>query len=42
VTEKYQEHIIPNSKIFPKENLGGIHWLIVQNIKALKAAGFIK
>ncbi len=42
VTEKYQEHIIPNSKIFPKENLGGIHWLIVQNIKALKATGFIK
>lgn len=42
VTEKYQEHIIPNSKIFPKKNLGGIHWLIVQNIKALKAAGFIK
>lgn len=42
VTEKYQEHIIPNSKIFPKENLGGIHWLVVQNIKALKAAGFIK
>ncbi len=36
VTEKYQEHIIPNSKIFPKENLGGIHWLIVQNIKTLK------
>ena len=42
VTEKYQEHIIPNSKIFPKENLGGIHWLIVNHIKALKAAGFIK
>lgn len=42
VTEKYQEHIIPNSKIFPKENLGGIHWLIVQNIKTLKVAGFIK
>ncbi len=42
VTEKYQEHIIPNSKIFPKENLGGIHWLIVQNIKTLKTAGFIK
>lgn len=42
VTEKYQEHIIPNSKIFPKENLGGIHWLIVQHIKALKTAGFIK
>ena len=36
VTEKYQEHIIPNSKIFPKESLGGIHWLIVQNIKTLK------
>ncbi len=42
VTEKYQENIIPNSKIFPKDNLMGIHWLIVQNIKALKAAGFIK
>ena len=42
VTEKYQDHIIPNSKIFPKKNLGGIHWLIVQNIKTLKVAGFIK
>jgi len=41
VTEKYQEHIIPNSKIFPKENLGGIHWLIVQHIKTLKTKGFI-
>ncbi|MBA7647363.1 Hydroxyacylglutathione hydrolase [subsurface metagenome] len=41
VTEKYQEHIIPNSKIFPKENLGGIHWLIVQHIKTLKTIGFI-
>lgn len=42
VSEKYQEHIIPNSKIFPKENLGGIQWIIVQHIKTLKAAGFIK
>ena len=42
VTEKYQEYIIPNSKIFPKENLGGIHWIIVQHIKTLKAAGFIE
>jgi len=41
VTKKYQEHIIPNSKIFPKENLGGIHWLIVQHIKTLKTKGFI-
>jgi len=42
ITEKYQEHIIPNSKIFPIENLGGINWLMVQHIKTLKAAGFIK
>ncbi|MHA1376296.1 MAG: MBL fold metallo-hydrolase [Promethearchaeota archaeon] len=42
VSEKYQENIIPNSKIFPKENLGGIHWFMVQHIKTLKAAGFIK
>ena len=42
VTEKYQENIIPNSKIFPKENLGGIHWFMDQHIKTLKAVGFIK
>ncbi|MHA1669606.1 MAG: MBL fold metallo-hydrolase [Promethearchaeota archaeon] len=42
ITEKYQEYIIPNSKIFPKENLMGIHWNIVQHVKTLKAAGFIK
>ncbi len=42
VTEKYQENIIPNSKMFPKENLGGIHWFMDQHIKTLKAKGFIK
>ncbi|MHA1193254.1 MAG: MBL fold metallo-hydrolase [Promethearchaeota archaeon] len=42
ISEKYQENIIPNSNIFPKENLGGINWFMVQHIKTLKAAGFIK
>ena len=41
ITQNYQEHIIPNSKIFPKENFMGIHWIMVQHIKTLKAAGFI-
>jgi glyoxylase-like metal-dependent hydrolase (beta-lactamase superfamily II) len=42
ITEKYQQNIIPDSKVFPVENLGGIHWNIVQHIQTLKAAGFIK
>ena len=42
VTQKYQENIIPNSKLLPKENLGGIEWFIKQHIQCLKAAGFIK
>ncbi len=42
VSEKYLENIIPNSKLFTKESLMGVHWNIKQNIKTLKAAGFIK
>ncbi len=42
ITQKYQEYIIPNSKIFPKENLGGIQWNMEQHVKTLKAIGFIK
>lgn len=42
ITKKYQQKIIPHSKIFTIENLGGIHWFMVQHVKTLKAAGFIK
>lgn len=42
IAEKYQENIVPNSTLFTKENLNGVLWNTEQNIKALKAAGFIK
>lgn len=42
IAKKYQETIVPNSTLFTKENLNGVLWNTEQNIKTLKAAGFIK
>ena len=41
ITEKYQENIIPQSKLFTKETIRGLEWNIEQNIQCLKAAGFL-
>jgi len=42
ITEKYHDEIIPDSPLFTKETLMGLHWSIEQHIKTLKAIGFIK
>ena len=41
ITEKYQENIIPQSKLFTKESIRGLEWNIEQNIQCLKAAGLL-
>lgn len=41
ITAQYHEKLIPNSKIFTKDTLMGLHWNIEQNINTLRAAKFI-
>lgn len=42
ITQGYHDEVIPNSVIFSEENLMGLQWNIEQNIKTMKAAGFIE